>query len=358
MKFLFIVQGEGRGHMTQAISMQDILVRNGHEVAEVLVGKSERREIPKFFFEKIKAPVRTYESPNFLMSHNNKGILLFQSIVYNLRRSLRFFRSMSYINERINATAPDLVINFYEPLAGLAHVMHRNPLPYVCLGHQFLLFHKDFVFPKGKHLQRFLLNLNSRVTSMGAKKRIALSFVPMDDEPRKKLFVAPPLLRNEVLHQHPHDEDYILGYMLNAGYGDEIIKWHRINPDITAHFFWDKKDAPETLEVEEHLFFHRINDIKFLEYMKHCKGYASTSGFESICEAMYLRKPILMVPTQGHFEQQCNALDAFRAGAGIVSDRFDLDKLLNYIPQYKKADTDFIKWVDKGEKYFLSLLTT
>ena len=39
MKFLFIVQGEGRGHFTQAITLEEMLLRNGHEVVEVLVGK-------------------------------------------------------------------------------------------------------------------------------------------------------------------------------------------------------------------------------------------------------------------------------------------------------------------------------
>ena len=40
MKFLFIVQGEGRGHFTQALAMEEMLLRNGHEVVEILVGKS------------------------------------------------------------------------------------------------------------------------------------------------------------------------------------------------------------------------------------------------------------------------------------------------------------------------------
>ena len=40
MKFLFIVQGEGRGHFTQAITLEEMLLRNGHEVVEVLVGKA------------------------------------------------------------------------------------------------------------------------------------------------------------------------------------------------------------------------------------------------------------------------------------------------------------------------------
>ena len=39
MKFLFIVQGEGRGHLTQAINLERTLRRHGHEVAKILVGK-------------------------------------------------------------------------------------------------------------------------------------------------------------------------------------------------------------------------------------------------------------------------------------------------------------------------------
>ena len=41
MKVLFIVQGEGRGHLTQAITLEEILRRNGHEVVEVLGGKEQ-----------------------------------------------------------------------------------------------------------------------------------------------------------------------------------------------------------------------------------------------------------------------------------------------------------------------------
>ena len=55
MKVLFIVQGEGRGHLTQAITLEEILRRNGHEVVEVLVGKSNTRRLPGNVFS-----VRTF----------------------------------------------------------------------------------------------------------------------------------------------------------------------------------------------------------------------------------------------------------------------------------------------------------
>ena len=47
-EIFIIVQGEGRGHLTQAITLEEILLRNGHEVVEVLVGKSSSRRLPGF----------------------------------------------------------------------------------------------------------------------------------------------------------------------------------------------------------------------------------------------------------------------------------------------------------------------
>jgi hypothetical protein len=38
MKYMFIIQGEGRGHLTQATSMYEMLRRNGDEVKQILMG--------------------------------------------------------------------------------------------------------------------------------------------------------------------------------------------------------------------------------------------------------------------------------------------------------------------------------
>jgi uncharacterized protein (TIGR00661 family) len=356
MKYLFIVQGEGRGHLTQAISMRNILIGHGHEVVEILAGKSQLREIPRFFYDKIQVPVHAYESPNFQVSQNNKGIQLYTSILHTIKHTKTYLRSIKFIRQRIDELKPDVVVNFYEMLGGITWLLHRPKVRYICVGHQFLLLHPDFVFPKGYKTQIWMLNFLTKLTSTGAEKLLALSFIPMRDLPTKKIYVVPPLLRKEVLELTPANGNYILGYMLNAGYSEEIIRWHKTRSDIIVHFFWDKKDAPEDLEVEPNLFFHRINDVKFLEYMKDCSGYASTSGFESICEAMFLRKPVLMVPTAGHIEQRCNSVDGVRAGAGITSDKFDLDKLIEFIPSYNKGD-EFIQWVKQAEEKFIALLT-
>ena len=65
MKFLFIVQGEGEGISPKPLPLEDMLLRNGHQVVEVLVGKSSSRTLPGFFNRSIQAPVKRFTSPNF-----------------------------------------------------------------------------------------------------------------------------------------------------------------------------------------------------------------------------------------------------------------------------------------------------
>ena len=42
--------------------------------------------------------------------------------------------------------------------------------------------------------------------------------------------------------------------------------------------------------VDDTLSFHQLDDVKFLRYMAGCKAYATTAGFESVCEEMDLER--------------------------------------------------------------------
>ena len=88
----------------------------------------------------------------------------------------------------------------------------------------------------------------------------------------------------------------------------------------------------------------------------HFKGYVSTAGFESVCEAMHLGKPVMMVPVEGQYEQACNALDGELAGAGIIGNSFNISPLLDYLPNHK-ANSQFRNWCDKSTAIILKEVT-
>ena len=90
--------------------------------------------------------------------------------------------------------------------------------------------------------------------------------------------------------------------------------------------------------------------------MARCRGLITTAGFESVCEAMYLGKPVLAVPVEGHYEQYCNSLDAVAAGAGLAGRHFDIDRLVQFVPSYQSTAPAFRRWVHQAEACFVETI--
>ena len=358
MKYLFIIQGEGRGHLTQAISLSSILRKNGHEVVGALVGKNKDRVIPKFFYDKIGTEVITYNSPNFVWNKAETDVKLFQTVVSNMTTSKfrDYNKSMDLIHNEIKEREPDVVINFYELLAGLTNLRYNEQTPFISMAHQYLIMHSQYPFRKMDKQKMLYLKLNTFLSSYGSSKKLGLSFYDMEEDTNNNISIVPPLLRDEVLKLKPTQGDYILTYIVVKGFAEEIMKWHYENPEQKLHVFWDKNTESEETEIDDTLTFHKINDIKFLEYLANCKAFVTTAGFESVCEAMYLNKSIMMIPT--HVEQKINSLDAQSSGIGIASNDFNITKILNLSNTKSEGNKSFNSWIESAESQYLNHLTT
>jgi uncharacterized protein (TIGR00661 family) len=354
MKYLFVVQGEGRGHFTQALSLKNMLERNGHEVVAVMVGCSAKRTLPDFFTQKIGSEIIQFQSPNFLPTQKGKHSNLLISILYNLFFLPVYFLSMLSIRKTIRDKQPDVVINFYELMCGFTYGLFNPQPPMISVAHQYYFLTPEFRYT-GKNKGQFkLLNFYTRLTALRANKMLALSFRAEEEWRQGNISIVPPLLRQEVLNQDVRQGNYIHGYMLNSGFADELAQWSENNLHQPLHIFWDKKDVEKTQMLTPMLAMHQLSDTLFLHYMAGCKAYATTGGFESVCEAMFMQKPVMMIPT--HIEQECNVMDAILSGAGISADEFDLSKLIDFVPTYKKT-MEFKYWTRSAESIFLDELT-
>ena len=352
MKYLFIIQGEGRGHLTQAIALSEMLYKSNHEVVGALVGSADGN-IPDFFTEKFQSPSVAFAGPSLVYCKKTKGLDIRKTLVNSIFRLKTYISSLQKINTIINQLNPDVIINFYDVLGGIHQFFFRPKVPMVCVAHQYLLLNPDFKHPKNHWIDKFLVNTNTRITALGATKKLALSFTPFSNFEKQNIYTIPPLLRPEITQISPTTENYILVYMTQHSLADELLKWHAKNPKVMVHCFWDKPQSTEVYKYSNNLHFHRINGQKFLEMMQNCKGLVTTAGFESVCEAMYLGKPTMMIPVPKHYEQACNALDGKRAGAGISGVKFDLTAFLDYIPSHKDTRSDFQTWHSRSSFVFL-----
>ncbi|NHE58164.1 glycosyltransferase family protein [Cyclobacterium plantarum] len=348
MKFLFIVQGEGRGHMTQAMVMEGILRKEGHEVAAVIVGASSRRETPNYFIRAFNCEVHRIQSPNFVTDKANKAIRIGATLLENLKKIRTFSNSLREINRLVQTHQPDCIINFYDMLGGIYNFCYQPSAKCIVVGHQYLSEHQEFIFAKPAGMQKLLFRINTKITAMGAFKSIALSlWEPRQAFSKTNLLVWPPLIKSVVKSACPIPGDFFLIYIVNSGYAKEIFEMARNFPELKIEAFWDDKEMPEKYQPLPNLLFHQVNDLLFIEKLSQCKAYLTTAGFESIAEAMYLNKKVLMVPVKGQYEQKCNALDAERTGAGIAADTFDpllLEHYLHGKSPDKASTVKFKQW--------------
>lgn len=352
MKVLFIVQGEGRGHMTQALAMEQMLVRAGHEVVSIVVGTSKRRAVPAYFKCRTKAEVHSIQSPNFYFDKNSRSVNLWKTAFYNFAALPKYLSELRKIQRLVKATSPQAVINFYDLMGGAYFGLFNPKVKRISIAHQYLASHPDFPFATHSALQKQLFRLTNWASSLNSHSKVALSFRDYPGS-EKKLTISPPLLRREIFDLEPHMGDYLLAYVVNKGYAQDLLLWHGQNRKIKVHCFWDNKEHGDEWSPRPGITFHYINDQKFLQMMAGCFGYVSTAGFESVCEAMYLGKPVMMVPVAQQYEQACNALDAAQAGAGIYADRFDLGPFLVHLSTSRPEHSEFRDWVGLYESILL-----
>lgn len=276
-----------------------------------------------------------------------------KTVLFNTFGFHKYFPSIQHVCDKIRSSGADVVVNFYELMAGLAYFFHEIDTPMICIGHQYLFLHKDFGLPRERYPDSIALDFFTRLTAVNAVRHLALSFRPMARDDKHGIVTVPPLLRQEVLEIEPSSGDYLHGYMLNTGFSEDVMKWHLEHPDVGLRFFWDNWEAGKVHKVDDTLSFYLIDDKEFLRQMAGCRAYASTAGFESVCEAMYMGKPILMVPS--HIEQEINAFDAVRSGAGVACDRFDLSALLEFSRDFK-PDNSFREWVRSASELIIKEL--
>ena len=358
--FLFVVQGEGRGHMTQAMALFDLLTSQGHEIICVAVGSTSICEVPEFFRSKFSCPLVALKSPRFSKDAKGRSIQMGRTILDTLLNLPEYVRSIRVLSRLVDFHRPDVILNFYDPLVGLYALTTRKRPKIVSVAHQYVYLHPSFQFPEGKHAERLSIRQYTRLTAARSDLRLAISLYDLPSMRHPEIRIVPPVLRGSAM-QHPvTQEDHLLVYLVNAGYMQDIIQWHERHPEIPIHAFTDAPKVRDehggTWEFDANLIFHSLSETLFLDFLSFCKAMASTAGFESVAEAMYLGKPVLMVPVEGHYEQFCNARDAHRSGAGVYSSRFNLTKLLHYLPFHRTDNSSFRAWVDKGNEKILQAL--
>jgi len=345
---LFIVQGEGKGHMSQAIALKEYLQEAGHTVEAVFLGISSPGEMPDYFKDSFPGILKTFRSPWFLRTPNKKGIYVVRTLLFNLILSREYLKTISRIRSEIDRIKPDVVFNFYELLGALAMRKTAPSIRKIGVGHHFYLYLNDPLCNVRPVWQRWLLRVHTGMIAKSCDRVLALSF--RQELGNAAIQVVPPLVRREFRKLIHTPGDRYLVYMLHEGFIYDLLILARTVTGFKADVFTSLNPA---IEIPEGIRIHPYDAKKFSKFMASCKGLITTAGFDTVAEAACQGIPLVVIPSHNHFEQKCNGADISAKGIGIVVSQIDQSILEKMRPFDCGA---YREWLDQAGELIIKYM--
>lgn len=345
---LFIVQGEGKGHMSQALAVKEYLQEAGHTIEAVFLGTGSEEKIPDYFRNTFSESLHTFRSPWFLRTPNRKGIYVGRTILFNLIRSPEYLRTITRIRKEINLLRPDVVFNFYELLGALGMRRSAPGIRMIGVGHHFYLYLNHSVCKGGVPWHRWLLRLHTRMIIRSCDRVLALSY--KKEQGSASIRVIPPLVRRDFREMNYVQGDSYLVYMLHEGFIYDLVRLAEELPGFRADVFSSHKPA---YEIPEGIRIHPFHAKEFSTLMASCKGLITTAGFDTAAEAAYHGIPLVVIPSHNHYEQNCNGADIAAKGIGIVASQIDRETLEGI---HSSDCRDYRAWVGEAGEQIIKCL--
>lgn len=297
--------GEGRGHATRARAVVEAL-RLRHRVT--LFTSDCALDMLGPLYQ--GTDVRVVPVPGLHFTYNRSGqVDLLGTVAGAARFRLKVDGYAKAVRPEFERGRPDLVIADFEPI--LPRVCRQVGVPFISFDHQHYLVVSDLsALPFGLRQQAALSAPFVRALYDWQQGTIVSSFYkpPLKAAHRDAIQVG-VLLRPEVVRQRPVHGRHLLVYMRRVVRPSVMQALADCGREVLVYGLGER--APEG-----RLRFLPIDERRFLEHMAGCDAVISTAGNQLVGEAMYLRKPMLVLPEERNFEQSVNAYFLEQSGGG------------------------------------------
>lgn len=308
---LYGVNGEGSGHSTRAKEVISHLQEKGHAVHVVSFDRGLRNLSESFGVTEIYG---------LRLAYMNNRMRYKRTVAKNLVTAPQFARSAAKLLKLAEEWKIELVITDFEPLS--CHVGHRKHLPVISINNQHCLTNTEAASPPHYRRDAAAVKLLTRLMTPRADAYLVLSFFPAPVR-KRKTFVFPPIVRNEILQQKPHSGDHVLVYVTSPSADlARLIKGVRCR--FIAYGFGREGE-------DDNIQFKKPSLSGFMEDLVGCKAVVANSGFSLVSEALYLGKPYLAVPVKNQFEQTYNAYHLDKMGYGAYWEELNKERLESFL---------------------------
>ena len=325
MRILYGVHGYGRGHATRTLAVLPHILRR-HQLLVLAGGDAFPAFWPEF-------PVVRIPTLGFAYRERGKGPRQrsnWQTVRRNLPAVLDLMwrgATFDMVRGLVEEFAPDVIISDAEAWTHQVAAFLR--IPRISFDHiGILAYCKAPIDPKDKMEAWFDAACYRRL--MGQPDRILVSSF-YDAPPRRPgVRLVGTLPRAQIRELTPTSGSHLLVYF-NRGqdqlHGDFLRPLKELG--IPVHIY-----GSEQRGRVGPLTFLPPSGLPFLEDLASCRAVISTAGNQLVGEALFLGKPLLVMPERC-VEQRMNARAVQRLGIGmaIKPRQFTLDKLREFLDQ-------------------------
>jgi uncharacterized protein (TIGR00661 family) len=316
---LYGVNGEGAGHSTRAKEVLTYLRDRGHtlHVASFdrgLVNLRDQFEVTEIF--------------GFRIAYVNNRVRYKRTLARSLVMMPQAAKSVSRIKKLIESWKIDLVITDFEPLT--CHVGHGMGLPVISIDNQHCLTNAVVSYPPQYRRDAAAAKLVTRLMTPHADAYLVISFFTAPLK-KRKTFLFPPILRQEILQATPTVGEHTLVYVTSPA--PALIKMlSAVRARFIAYGFGREGE-------EGNILFKKPSLDGFFRDLISAKAIVANSGFSLVTEALHLHKPYLATPVEHQFEQIFNAYWLNKTGYGAYWEELNkerVDSFLYNLPLYRE----------------------
>ena len=290
------VMGDARGHVSRALAIARELRQ--HEF--LFIGGGEVKVLKEKGY-----PVE--EIPMMPTIIRNNRVVLTATLAHGLMGAGRMGPVFQKVNALIKEFDPHLIISDYEFVTPrVARLMGR---PCVSLDNQHLLTHCRYHPPPGQHFNRYFTWLLIRYLYSSASLYMITSFHSLPPVNRHLTEVFPPLIRLKLQEYQPAEGEHALVYLRGNDFTELIKQLKAVRRKFIIYGLGE--NSPDG-----NLLFKKTSEDDFLNDLATCLYVIANGGHSLICEALYLGKPILCLPTHFFYEQFFNAYFLAQNGFG------------------------------------------
>lgn len=306
MKILYCIQATGNGHISRAIELLPYLIKN----AQVDV-----------FLSGANSSLR----PDLPIKFRSDGLSLF----YKPEGNLHWWKIIKQINPfrlvrdaiKLPVKEYDHVIIDYEFIGALACKLRGKS--FLHIGNQASFASKLIPRPPKRHVASEWVLKNY----CASKFNIGYHYNSYED------WILPPTIKQHFWDATPTQNEHVTVYLPHIS-KREINRYFYALRGVEFHIF-----HPEVKEYEKDFNVHwfPIDGEKFDEDLITSKGVITAGGFQTTAEALFLGKPLLIIPIPKQYEQWCNA-EALK--------EFDVEVVETLNLHFEKT---FRRWFKKSE---------